>query len=1660
MVTEVLSSDPAVQARELFDCLPEFVRRPIEMVVFGGDLPRADVSRMRWLAAQLREHAVALSGRAEDARALLAQHDSLGAFGDQAREMLRLHDRGAVRLHDEALILADQADGAANEAEKTLCVMFAFGIQLAWQIYRTLAVAAVAGPAGQAAAASTVESMLVKGRAEAEMMRTGLKHGFTQHAANAVARITGLGPLRLAAVVGKSAAFPAAVDSGVQLLQWAQGHREMSLIGANGENPNGFDLTSIAAMGAGGAGGAVGGIVAGQLVLKVLPRVGASRSLLGLVQGTAGAVAGLGAAALVTGWPQHFDQMLAELLNGAAGGAMAAHAGALARSDAVATAVIDSSGRFRPPDVSVGGPAENTGRGVGPGSRGHTMADASSGGNGRSAAGLATHGQPEGIESRGATGHYELSESTVQSGVREAIASNVVRSGVQENRAAVAESGPAGAASSVVNGREAKLRAELADQVAVDDQRVVDARKQLDRALAAVEEARTALESEIASRDVAAARAAHDAAVSEAVEERFEARKAEEEAAIAAADEQRSRVEAETGERMRAGREALAAARAQWSESHDAHEAAVTAYEASVRGHVEESIGSVQERVDAAGAALARREQEYRDYIRSAEPEAAHLAGLQRGVDRARDRLRAAMVEREALLRALIGQDAVGRADHAVRLRAAEVGRNEVVSRWGRRAFRSEVTVREQYWRRALAEHEEAARGRVRAAEGELRRCTEAYRTARESLMAEGVRAIDARFRVAAEAGRADIAAYEAGVADRDAAFRAASDKRLRAMMATDELATEYYEEMRYEGDSSDPVAVGVAPEALLKGIVEGTRAERYLAMRKWAELTTGKDMRVTQRIAWGLELADMKTGEGKTLLTTVKTIDDAIQHGVAYVWTSSDSLVLETIASVEQVTRSEHGDLPVDTYRLAEMSQDGDFPEAAPGRGQMFVGTPENAEFLVLRRGKAFLDRLLAAGAPGEAVAALRERLFSRSREHRPPLDAIKDALDEAAEQHGLGERFEPLPGGRGAKVHTIDEMDTVVDGREAVLSPGASGNEDPGTVARLEEVWQRFKAAQRLPGGLTAADFGRPEGTRGFWRAVLTPAAIAKLNLVGGEPVTVADAELYASAALAEWARVRNSDYIEGRGDTADGPGKVLLLASDTNDQLQANREEGTETRTQGLVGQFMDLKEGVPVRANLPEEALYISVDQLIGSSYLGRPTGYSGTLKIVEAELYDRYGIAGVAENPPYYVSQLERHYPLNDEARHHKLAQMGRDVVGELRLTPVFDENGVLVGVEQHGRPQLNEHMDNRNIRGDDVREDENGNRIRLHGWRDKFDHEKGLVDWVDQITHDHVQALSRAYPLLDACERAGAPAGEVAALRQRIAQAPPVEVIRSMLDAAAAHYGVEVRFDSVDGLPVADGIGLEYLVLDARTSDEHGTGEAAKRWANDRIKNAWGGGAGHRRVRQQGVSARHRLGAHAGIHRAGRDPGPDGWWAVSGATGVRAGRGPRIPRRYEHRPRSRRHTGHLHAISLPGGFSRHRRQPRRHRAGRHVHRRRHRPTRGGRRARGPQHRRQPRRARPGRPGRRSRRARPARARGTGPDARGRTLPPGLRPRPVRAHPSGRGRPSPRRRPWSDQRLSPRRRPWSGCRTRPGHGWRFRSRTGAFGPADIRTSRRR
>ncbi|GAB2719130.1 YwqJ-related putative deaminase [Nocardia thraciensis] len=343
---ESLASDALAQARGLFEALPDGVRRPIEIVVFGGDLPRADVSRMRWMAAELRRRAAAMDGHGQDAASVLAQQDSVGVFGDRMREALHLHRDGAVRLGDEARLLADQAAAAANDAEKSLCVMLAFGVELAWRIIRILAKAAAAGPAGQVAAAATVQSTLVQGRAKVALMRSGLKVALERGAVKAAARRSELGPLRLPVTLGKAAALPAGVDVGVQLWQAAAGERNWSAVGPNGENPTGIDPISILAAGISGAGGAAGGMLAGRFAPRIFPGLENRRLLLGLVHGGAGAMSGLGAAALVTGWPEHFDQVLASLLNGGFAGAVHAKSGARPGPDVA----VDGARGFTRPD--------------------------------------------------------------------------------------------------------------------------------------------------------------------------------------------------------------------------------------------------------------------------------------------------------------------------------------------------------------------------------------------------------------------------------------------------------------------------------------------------------------------------------------------------------------------------------------------------------------------------------------------------------------------------------------------------------------------------------------------------------------------------------------------------------------------------------------------------------------------------------------------------------------------------------------------------------------------------------------------------------------------------------------------------------------------------------------------------------------------------------------------------------------------------------------------------------------------------------------------------------------------------------------------------------------------------------------------------------------
>ncbi len=347
-----MSLNPVVELRRLFEGLPGPVRRPIELVVFGGDLPRADVSRMRWMAAELRAKADAMNEHAEDAGNILAQEDSLGTLGDRVRETLHLHQEGAAKLREEALALADQAHAAANDAEKTLCVMFAFGVELAWRIISTLAAAAAAGPAGQVAAAPVVESMLIEGRGRVALMRAGLEQAYKAGAAKTATRIAALGPHRFVLAVGTAAALPAGVDLGVQIAQVESGDRTATVKGPNGENPRGIDLKSVEAAAVSGAGGAVGGIAAGKVAPKLLPRLETSRSALGLVQGVAGAVSGLGAAALVTGWPEHFEDVLASLLSGGFGGVVDVHRGVHPDLGSSLAEVVDGGGAYVPPDPS------------------------------------------------------------------------------------------------------------------------------------------------------------------------------------------------------------------------------------------------------------------------------------------------------------------------------------------------------------------------------------------------------------------------------------------------------------------------------------------------------------------------------------------------------------------------------------------------------------------------------------------------------------------------------------------------------------------------------------------------------------------------------------------------------------------------------------------------------------------------------------------------------------------------------------------------------------------------------------------------------------------------------------------------------------------------------------------------------------------------------------------------------------------------------------------------------------------------------------------------------------------------------------------------------------------------------------------------------------
>jgi hypothetical protein len=885
--------------------------------------------------------------------------------------------------------------------------------------------------------------------------------------------------------------------------------------------------------------------------------------------------------------------------------------------------------------------------------------------------------------------------------------------------------------------------------------------------------------------------AADDAALRDAVEQRYTELRAQAREEIAAEEAHAEQVWAQSGDRMRELGEGVTAAHTTWEGAQRAHKQAVDELEAAVGGEWDARIADAQQGVAAELEGLREIRRAYAEESSGSEPRQQRLKQLGADFAEGRKRLRPQMIRREALLRAAPG-------DHDAELEAAraewaewsELGapgpRESVLGsplRWLDRA-RSEFEVTQRI-RDLEAPVARESKAKVQAREAELKAATEAYAGARREFESAGQELVEQRLQVLRTAGAADLAAYDAGLADRTA-LEDAARKREAAAAAAEETAAAY-DQVVWRAPQ-DSVAVRRSDAQVWDRMVNGTTIERITTMPEWVRRATGMDPRETQWQGWMLAAADMKTGEGKTLVASMRIVLDLLEYGRVHAWTSSDHLVSEMIDAVNTLTRSPIGELPVDTYRMGD---EGALPQLREGRSQFFADTKQNYKFRALRAMRSMLDHIAEAavptevGVPPEEIAARRAQFIAPLREQinaRPPIDDIKRLLDGAAAKYGLDERFDPFPPGR----HIVDEIDSLFDGEEAVLSPGGNEDAPEEEVALLRQVLDRVNAAEKL--GLDAAHFGRPENTMGMWDATLTGEAVGLLNRVPGDPVSVDDpnAKLYTDAALAKWGRRRNSDWIEARGGDPQGAGQVGLIASDTNDKLQTNREELTSTRLQG-VGKFLDLLAGVPVKADLPEESLYLSDDQLIGSSLLLDTGGWSGTAEVVAGEFYDRYGIL-ISKVEPYYRSKLrEEAPPRMFDSEQAKRKGMASDILDDGQLELVV-RDGQVVGVRLTGRPQWVESFDNGPIRGDDIRVVDGKEPIRLTGWRDKEDHEKGHVDWLDQLTDERGHAM--------AAER---------------------------------------------GLRVADGVELklDYTVRDARWWDEHGNGVAAEQLAKQQTRQ-WG----------------------------------------------------------------------------------------------------------------------------------------------------------------------------------------------------------------------------
>ena len=787
------------------------------------------------------------------------------------------------------------------------------------------------------------------------------------------------------------------------------------------------------------------------------------------------------------------------------------------------------------------------------------------------------------------------------------------------------------------------------------------------------------------------------------------------------------------------------------------------------------------------------------------EPRREYLTQLRQEIRQHQGELREGLIEHEALLRAA--------GKNTEEVAAAQRTRRELVPGWrGRWVSDRRVAQRSAVWGKVLNQRESEATTTLRV--HDLKHDLEAKETAHPHAVQEFkntvLEVIGKRLAGVEHAKTPDRDAYEAGLAERREAMRAASRKALESADAVQKAAFTFRDEVLRRTSETDPVIGRGASDAEVNRLVrEGSAAERAAAMPEWMTRRDPDERtpRETQMMAYVLTEfgpADMKGGEGKTLLMVMAGYRDAREHGVATTLTSSDPLVVDMMDEVRTYLGDHHPDTGVDLVQLRENEP---FPQAAwdaveRGRNLLVVGTKEGMLFVGLREAHAMVEQI-GSKAPPSVVTGLKEWLRTE-----PHMDEVTDRLNALAREYGVLDeragldaqgkprfkRFTPVPEGVG----NFDEVDTAFDGQSrAILSPGARPDAEQVTVAHLNDVYATFRLAM-LEHGLTDTHFARPDNTRGLWHARMSPEALGKLAAASGEPTESirAQEKHYTQFALARWGLQRNTDFLTSREHD-----KVMLINAKTTDKLSWDRDKSTETRLQEL-GQYLDITEGVTVRGNNPQDSLTASMKQWIGSRFLKNPKGVSGTAKEVEEVMYQgwsgphdtRGDYFGVPEIPRYYTSKLEEQAPTEYKNIQAKLEGMATEIVDGAKISFIH-HNGTITGIRQEGRPQWDIMLDNKEIRGADERVTEQvvhtpgggrevqETRTALNHWRDKQLHERGVTDWVDAIVERRLQQHAHEH-----------------------------------------------------GLHIADGVKLAYTAIDAGWHKEHGGGDTAEKAAAELVK--------------------------------------------------------------------------------------------------------------------------------------------------------------------------------------------------------------------------------